>query len=369
MGMAMHGCDRLSREQGFTAIMVAVSLVVFLGFAGLVIDLGFGLLTRTQLQNITDGAALAGARHLGRIYEGLTVSEQQGYVLTDVEKSAIVATVREVGEKNAAGGKFISINTEDIVIGRWDITNKQLTPTDETPDSVRVRARRDDQANSPLTTFFAGTVGVDRFNVSTQATAALTGINKVIQGELDAPLGISRVWFTINDPYCDRSIQFSPTNTTDGCAGWHTFFEAPNARNLRDIIRELRAGTFTSPEARVGETQFNFIGGDVSSVGEDFQALYDVKAVCTTTGTPCSSGACDGNCEWSTFVGVYDFADCSNPNTSLTIVGFATMVIYQVEPPPDRLIRARVECDAVQPNARGGGVNFGTKGSLPGLVQ
>jgi hypothetical protein len=107
----------------------------------------------------------------------------------------------------------------------------------------------------------------------------------------------------------------------------------------------------------------------VSAVGQDFQALYDTKAVCSTTGTLCSAEACTGNCEWSTFVGVYDFADCSNPNTTLTIIGFATMVIYQVEPPPDRLIRARVECDAVQPNARGGGVNFGTKGSIGGLVQ
>lgn len=359
----------VSQNQGAIAIVAALSLVTFMGFAGLVIDLGFGMVTRNQLQNITDGAALAGTRELGRIYEGLTTVERTSYVLTDVDKTAIVATVRDIGESNAAGGTSISINTEDIVIGKWDIQNKQLTPTDLAPDAVRVLARRDQQANSPLTTFFAGILGTDRINVSAQATAALTGINKVLEAELDAPLGISRVWFDNNGDFCDLSIQFSPTNNTEGCAGWHTFFDPPNAHNLQSILHGLRTGTFASPEATVGETQFNFIGGDVSSVFHEFQALYDAKAVCSTTGAPCSAEPCDGNCEWSTFVGVYNYSDCSNPNTSLTIVGFATMVIYVVTPPPDRLIRARVECDTVQPNARGGGINLGTKGSIPGLVQ
>jgi Flp pilus assembly protein TadG len=363
----MNVRDSVSQNEGAVAIVAALSLVAFLGFAALVIDFGFGLVTRNQLQNIADGASLAGTRQLGRVYEGLTTAEQDGYVLTEGDKSVILAKVREIGEKNAAGGKTISINTEDVVIGRWDITQKSLIPTDVNPDAVRVVARRDDQANSPLTTFFAGTMGTDKLNVAAQATAALTGINKVTEGELDAPLGIARVWFDGN--FCDLSIQFSPSNNTDGCAGWHTFFDAPNANNLRGILRGLRNGTFISPEAAAGATQFNFIGGDMSSVSAEFQALYEAKAVCSTTGALCSAEACYGTCEWSTFVGVYDFASCSNPNTRLTIVGFATMVIYQVAPPPDRTIRARVECDAVQANARGGGVDLGTKGSIPGLVQ
>jgi hypothetical protein len=65
---------------------------------------------------------------------------------------------------------------------------------------------------------------------------------------------------------------------------------------------------------------------------------------------------------------VYDAPDCSNPNTAMTIVGFATATIDEVKN-PGNIIRGRVHCDVVQPNARGGGAHFGTKGSIPGLVQ
>jgi hypothetical protein len=369
MGLEMNVRDLVSQNKGVISLVVALTLVAFMGAAALVIDLGFGLVTRNQLQNIADGASLAGTRQLGRIYEALTATERHGYVLTGVAKSSILAEVRDIGEKNAAGGKSISIRNEDVVIGQWDITNKHLTPTDVTPDAVRVLARRDDQANSPLTTFFAGTVGPDRLHVSAQATAALTGINEAFAEELNAPFGISRVWFEDKDEFCGQPIQFSPTNSPEGCAGWHTFFEVPNAKNLRRILEGLRTGAFTSPGAIAGETQFNFIGGSVSSVFKKFEALYDAKAVCSTTGAPCSAGPCDGTCEWSTFVGVYDVPDCSNPSGAITMVGFATATINQVQGPPDRIIRGQVQCDGVQPNSRGGGAHFGTKGSIPGLVQ
>jgi hypothetical protein len=358
----------LSQNQGVIVIIVAFSLMAFLGFAALAIDLGFGLVTRNQLQNITDGAALAGTRQLARTYEGLTSAGQLGYVLTDSNKSAIFARVREIGGKNAAGGKSIRINTEDIVIGQWDITNKHLTPTDVTPDAVRVLARRDDRANSPLTTFFAGLVGTDSLKVSAQATAALTGVKEVFAGGLNAPFGIGRVWFESRAEFCDQPVQFSPTNSPEGCAGWHTFFEAPNASNLRKIIDGLRDDTFTSPRTLAGETRFNFTGGDISSVFSKFRALYDAKAVCSTTGLLCSLELCGGTCEWSTFVGVYDAPNCSNPNGAITIVGFATATIDQVEN-NHKTIRGRVPCNMVQRNARGGGANLGTKGSIPGLVQ
>ncbi|HEY7493319.1 MAG TPA: Tad domain-containing protein [Candidatus Tectomicrobia bacterium] len=365
----MHGRAIISQNKGVIATLVAVSLVALLGFVALAIDLGFGLVTRNELQNITDGASLAGTRQLARIYEGLTAAAQFGYVLTGGNKSAILAEVRDIGAKNAAGGKAISINAEDVIIGQWDTTNKRLIPTDVTPDAVRVLARRDEQANSPLTTFFAGIVGTGSLRVAAQATAALTGIKEVGAGELDAPVGIARVWFENHANFCGLPIQFSPTNSPEGCAGWHTFLATPNARNLRRILNGLRTGAFSSPGATAGETQFNFTGGDVSSVFRAFRNLYEARAVCSTTGTPCSTEPCIGTCTWVTFVGVYDFPDCSNPHGAIPIVGFATATIYDVQDPPDRTVSARVACNVVQPNTRGGGANFGTKGVIPGLVQ
>src|SRR5262245_10439227 len=104
-GRGMNVRDIVSQDKGIIAIIVAVSLVGLLGFAALVVDLGFGMVTRNQLQNITDGASLAGTRQLGRIYARLTAAAQLGYVLTSADKSAILAEVRDIGAKNAAGGQ------------------------------------------------------------------------------------------------------------------------------------------------------------------------------------------------------------------------------------------------------------------------
>jgi hypothetical protein len=204
-----------------------------------------------------------------------------------------------------------------------------------------------------------------------QATAALLGIKEVPAGELNAPFAISSAWFANHAEFCGAPIQFSPTNSSQGCAGWHTFFETPTNGNLRRILNGLRDGTFTSPGAMAGETQFNFISfsGNTAGVGfRRFRALYNATATCSTTGELCSDGPCDGACEFSAFVGVYDAPGCANPNTPLTMVGFATATIDEVEN-PGRIIRGRVQCGIVQSNTRGGGPNFGTKVSIPGLVQ
>ena len=367
----MHVRDVVFQNHGVIATMVAVLLLGLLGFVALVVDFGFALVTRNQLQNIADGAALAGARQLGRIYEGLTPAAQQGYVLTGGNKSAILSEVREIGASNVAGGKVISINTADIVIGKWNITTRHLTPTSVNPDAVSVVVRRDDQANSPLPTFFAGLVGTPHLLVSARATAALMGLKEVPAGELNAPFAISHEWFENHADFCDRPIQFSPTNSPEGCAGWHTFFEAPTTANLRRILNGLRDGTFTSPGAIAGETQFNFLSfsGNTAGVGfRRFRALYNAKSTCSTTGVLCSAGPCGGACEFSAFIGVYDASDCANPHTPLTIVGFATVTIDEVEN-PGRIIRGRVQCDIVRSSMQRGEAHFGTKGSIPGLVQ
>lgn len=339
----------VSSNQGVIAIGLALLWVAFLGFVAMVIDFGFALVTRNQLQNITDGASLAGTRQLGRIYEGLTPAEQQGYTLTDADQGAILAEVNAIGAENAAGGIAIHINAEDVVIGQWDGAMRQLTPTASVPDAVQVLARRDDQANSPLTTSFARVVGTDSLKVLAQSTAALTGINEVMAGELDAPVGVSRVWFENNGGFCGESIQFFPVNTPESCAGWHTFLDASSS--LQDILDGLLTGAFTSPEARAGSTQFRFADVSQASAEETvqaFQALYEAQSICSTTGSPCGTGGCSGSCEWRVLVAVYDFPNCSNPPTALTIVGFATAILDQVQVFPESLITGRIECGMVQ---------------------
>jgi uncharacterized membrane protein len=88
-----------SGEKGAAALLVAISLVVLVGFAALAIDGGLGFDDRRGTQNAADSAALAAAwescnpRVAGSpdpVGSALTVAAQNGYDDTDPE---VVVTV------------------------------------------------------------------------------------------------------------------------------------------------------------------------------------------------------------------------------------------------------------------------------------
>jgi hypothetical protein len=56
--------DRCAGEEGQAVVMAAIVLVLVLGFAGLAVDVGLFLHTRTTLQRTVDAMALAGAQDL-----------------------------------------------------------------------------------------------------------------------------------------------------------------------------------------------------------------------------------------------------------------------------------------------------------------
>jgi putative Flp pilus-assembly TadE/G-like protein len=80
------------RERGAVAVVVAIGMVVLMGFAGLAIDLGGAYSDRQQLQNGADAAALAIARSCQK---GTCVNTADKYVKAN--KLDGVATGRVVG--------------------------------------------------------------------------------------------------------------------------------------------------------------------------------------------------------------------------------------------------------------------------------
>jgi hypothetical protein len=312
-------------------IYVAVALVMLLAFAALAIDIGYAMVARNELQNVADGAALAAARYIGKAYEGKTQAEQQAITFSSTD---IMAVAKAVAQQNQAAAASIELNDADILIGKWDGTTHTLGDIGNMtlPDAVRVVARRDaSTANGAIPTFFARIFGVATMDVSAVATAALTGQSTSGPGGLFIPVGISRAWFNPNS--CNQVIQFSPTGTLAGCAGWNTFTDPKvNDAEERALLEALNAGTFQ-----------RVLNDGIADKDED----------------PLT---------WTTGVVVYDWPDCSNPNKAITVVGFATAEIYEVQGAPAKTIFARVICNLVDEGRSGGG-NYGTKGSIPGLVQ
>ena len=404
--------NKILSQRGATAVLVALIMVVLLGIVALAVDVGYVMVTRNDLQNIADAGALAGTGELGHQYK----EAAPGLPLTGL----IANEIQQVANQNIAGNRSISIGASDIHLGQWDGSTNTFTSTLVDPNAVRVIARRDDVLNGPVGTFFARVFGRNDVSVRAFATAALTPLGT--SSEVQLPVAISEAWF---DPknweeagkgFCDQPIKFYPTGDLEGCAGWDTFDENANADNLGDILNGIEDGTYQVPGVTTDETpstgninELNFTGGNVASRFPDMQSLFDSRKgdpVLDEFGnqiplyydevkdalvdprdyspgtdfspyTPITDR--DGNqkylYEWKTTVPVYapppDKDGCSNPTGSLQVVGFATVVVMAVNgsgETPQHRIFAKITCGEKVPG-RGGGADFGTVGTIPGLVE
>jgi len=412
--------SEMKNQHGASAVVVAIALITLLGFAALAIDVGYLYSTRNELQNIADGAALAATRQLGTEYQALSYQDQQTYVCNP---ATIVPVAQAVALKNQAAKVNIVINSADVIIGTWD--GSTLTPTLNQPDAVGVIARRDSAANSPVTTFFAAVFKIfggnlDTVAINADAIAALSGLGETDTSDLELPIGVDEDWFgdepmnPYPDGYCGKQIKFSPTVDPEACGGWTSWTFGANDNNLRQILE----GTLTSPPLGVGDP-INFIGGDLSvPTFDDLLNLfkdrgYDVhQSALDADGNLISPGEApmpadgtldtpttgplpadnpnvrnlmdadgnplyypDGTTQrnahvWITKIVVYESENCDNPNQSINIAGFATIVLTDVLGPPDKLVQGTILCDYVTPsNNRGGGGIYGTFGPIPGLVE
>jgi len=341
-------------EDGSTAVALAVMLAMLMSFASMAIDIGYAMATKAGLDTVAKAGALAGARELGRVYEGQTFGQQAAYQVTTSDRAAIVAAARDIAQKNPVLGHAIGLGDSDIQVGEWDMSRRTFTATDDRPNAVRVAARRDTTHNGPVTTFLANVLGISSLSVSAVDIAALGPVGSVPPGELDLPIAVSKAWFT-DGHRCGNAIKFYPTGTLEGCAAWHSFQETPSSANtLQQILTGLQDGTYQSPETIVGVTQYEFIGGTVASKFSSMQSLYNAKK--------------DASGQWKTFVTVYDDTDCSNPSGPATIVGFTTAIVTQITSTPDKSIQAVLQCNLIE-TGRPGGPDYGTGASAPTIVQ
>ena len=419
--------EKVKNQAGATAVIVAIVLPMLIGFGALAVDVGYMHVTKNELQNVADAAALAGAGYLGSIYETLTYDAQQIYVFS---RSDIVAVVQQVALKNQAAKMNIHINNDtdadfdnpdaDVLIGDWDSETgltPRLTATFTLPDAVRVIARRDGSANGPILTFFARIFNIATVNVIADATAALTGPTMVGEGELKTPFSLSDNVFP---DMCEDTITFSPAGS---CAGWHNFFDGAAASGIADKILGIIVGdgveedlvtpnsdcllqpcgrkwldaNFTEvryiapqtmPQVSIGD-ELNHSGGVISSLMTGDVLLDDVDTGGGVSGNGKKPAPMptlfdyfrrrddDGDDSvWTATVPVYkevgDHPDaCKNPQGSIEIVGFAIITIFEPIGPPDTSLSVNIDCRySFLDDTRGGGGSGGyVKGTIPNLVE
>jgi hypothetical protein len=408
-----------------------------------VVDVGWALVNRNELQNISDGASLAATRELGHMYQQVAPPDQAAFTCygTCAERIREVATA--VAAKNQAGNVGISLLEADIRIGQWE--DGTFTETGDQPDAVEVTSRRDESANTAVPTFFARIMGIDETPVVAIATAALTGQGTSGEGELLFPVTLSEWFFEAEDDRCNDYIVFHPANDPESCGGWTTWDDKSNANLLRKILD----GDNVSPEMTANDDRIWTIGGDLGTAFPHMLMLFQRQG-CASTNEPnpinrtfliddqpnddpgfpwitypdCVTweeardepgklyNAVDKAGQyapepwmedgvqafypkpnqptqpdptapryyhmWETGVPVYSYEDagvqdpCANPSSRVKwlVVGFAPVIITDVIEAPDKRIVGRVVCNRYSPyDTRGGGGDFGLKGSIPGLVR
>jgi hypothetical protein len=117
------------------------------------------------------------------------------------------ATIRECLIENL-GPSFVVLDS-DIEIGRFDpdtIYSRVTLLNTGIFDAVRITIRRDDQANSPVSLFFARVIGNDSADVTAMATAVLQKGSSLPPGSDILPFAVPQEEWDSKDRYATWSI-------------------------------------------------------------------------------------------------------------------------------------------------------------------
>jgi Flp pilus assembly protein TadG len=174
-----HAPDRLARREGVILPLAGLLLVAILGMAAFSVDMGYMVYVRSELQNAADASALAGALALMDPYVQYAYPNQTNAMKAQILNSAIADAVsqaqRLAGLNKAGDVSSLSLQASDVICGFLDSQNTfSATPPDTRfPNSVQVTMRRDNQANTPLSLFFAPIFNKTSINVTAMAQATL----------------------------------------------------------------------------------------------------------------------------------------------------------------------------------------------------
>ena len=144
----------LHDQDGAVAAIVAVSLVVILGFAGLAIDMSYAYSTRNMLQITASAAALAAAPELP------DQSQARAKALEYVEKNMPFANHGKV------------LDNSDVYFGHWNLDAETYSRGGGPPyNAVEVITKRAEVNGNELDLALAPILGLGFLNIETSAVA------------------------------------------------------------------------------------------------------------------------------------------------------------------------------------------------------
>lgn len=199
--------------------LVAICMLMLLGFVALAVDLGYVYVSRAEMQKAADASALAGAS-----------------ALLEGEYAAIDRAI-ECVELNAVARAAVTSDEADVTVGNWEWGTHEFYPASwedpVTPNAVRVVGSR---LGMPL--FFGPAVGESTTDVVRGATA-LVGSGKC-----------AGVW-GLEDINVHGNVYTDSYNSTEGMYGEGEIYPNGDLCSCKDLT--LRGGVDIHGDAMYGE--------------------------------------------------------------------------------------------------------------------
>ncbi len=186
----LHGAGKISqgvmrimknhreKQKGNVLVMVAVCLTLFFCFLALSVDIGWIMLTKSELQAAADSAALAGAAQL----------TDEDVLKGTPNQSDDVASARDFSQTfssiNTAAKESIQLDRNDantadggVVVGYidnpMDLGSPLLTSGVSQYNTVQVTTRRTPEINGTLKTFLGFFTNLEEVSIRTRSAATL----------------------------------------------------------------------------------------------------------------------------------------------------------------------------------------------------
>jgi Flp pilus assembly protein TadG len=269
--------NMIKDQKGAVVAIVAVCLVIFVGFTALAVDIGHLYVVRNELQNAADAGALAGARRLfiddGSINPAANTFATSAAADNMSENLAVEVPLVERGHWSFATNTFTpndSLDQTDL----WDVSMEELDANPAFINAVRVTTQR---SATPAALYFAQIFsGAVSQAMETRAVAYIGFAGNLNPADLDEPIAIceEKILNDEGEYTCNvgRMINSGGNADTANTGAWTNFTQPCETASVPSV-RPLICGD-GNPNALFFGSGMGSVNGMQDNLFRDFEDCW-----------------------------------------------------------------------------------------------
>lgn len=158
-----------NEERGQVLVIVAVAVVILLGFSALVVDIGMAYAIQREERNLTDASSLAGAQELQQLNSRMVTAADR----TDARTVAMTNLMNQLAPGDPLPACGFGADFTDCPIPGTDYVVSMRTPTANCVTCDDQRSLLVSLTRLDVGTFFAGLFGQDAWDIRQTSVAGI----------------------------------------------------------------------------------------------------------------------------------------------------------------------------------------------------